>query len=155
VLNRGISVGTLLPGGTTEESDMGILKYKRKQALSDDDDFFIWHNKTSGNIQVLLCYKILSTEEVNRHATGIKGISKLLQFCIIAQIQHIYNSCRCVKLTSICGSRFLGFTINISLILLCFNVSFFSSIFLWSQSGCLTLGTGFASCKEDKYLTCK
>lgn len=111
---------------------------------------FIWHNKTSGNIQVWLHYKILSTEEVNRHTTGIKGISRLFWLCIIAQIQHIYNSCRCVQLTSICGSRFLGFTVNISLILLCFNVSFFSSIFLWSQSGCLTLGTGFASCKEDK-----
>jgi len=41
VLNRGISVGALLPGGTTEESDMGIHKYKRKQALSDDDDFYM------------------------------------------------------------------------------------------------------------------
>ena len=116
---------------------------------------FIWHNKTSDNIQVWLRYKILSTEEVNRHTTGIKGTSKLIRFCIIAQIQHIYYTCRRVQLTSICGSRFLGFTVNISLILLCFNVSFFSSIFLCSQSGCLTLGTGFASCKEDKYLTCK
>ena len=40
---------------------------------------------------------------------------------------------------------------NISLIFLCFNVSVFSMIFLWSQSGWRTRGTGFGTPWVKKY----
>jgi len=132
-----------------EEPDKGNNKYKRKKALW----WWWWFLYDITKQVVIYKYDYVTKFFLQKKSTDTLLGSKAYpgcSDCIIAQIQHIYNSCRCVQLTSICGSRFLGFTVNISLILLCFNVSFFSSIFLWSQSGCLTLGTGFASCKEDK-----
>ena len=47
-----------------------------------------------------------------------------------------------VYMFSVSSLALSGTFVTISVILRCLRVSFFLTIFLWSQSGCLTLGTG-------------